>query len=392
MRYTLALIVAAALCCTVAVAQVEIPEGFEIVEINRSDYFRGPPDINACGQIVFDQRLTPEYLSSEIFLYDNGKLVRITENSVRDRAPHLNDGGTIVWERRTRGVQDNEIMLYRDGKTTILDANRKGVVAGYINNLGHVAWGRVRQNHCPLRSVIVFWDGQSIIQISENDDFFEQHSELNDHDEIAWSHKDSCVNPWVGDIRLWSDGRTIVLPSNFLQAQCPSINNVRQVAWDTPGGVEFWEDGKTVLLIDEGAIPEVNNLGDIFFIRFYEENRSWDAWLYRVSDGNPRFYRLTDEDPWNVGGEINDWGEVAWSWGEDPPNWPGGIRLLRRIRTGDAEFDGDVDLVDYTAFADCMTGPGRVDRLCDCRFLDIDHDGDVDLGDFALFQNAFTGE
>ena len=65
---------------------------------------------------------------------------------------------------------------------------------------------------------------------------------------------------------------------------------------------------------------------------------------------------------------------------------------MRRVRTGDSEVDEDVDLSDYATFAVCMTGPGRVDRLCDCRFLDIDHDGDVDLGDFALFQNAFSGE
>ena len=392
MRYTVGLILLVGVYPARGLAQVEIPEGFEIVEINRSDYFTGPPAINACGQIVFYQRLTPEYSSSEIFLYDNGKLVRITENNLSDRSPDLNDEGTIVWTRRTRGVQENEVMLYRDGKTTILDANRKGVRKGFVNNLGHVAWARDRRDHCPLRSVIVFWDGQSIIQISENDDFVEQHPDLNDRDDIAWGHADFCVNPWVGDIRLWSDGRTIVLPSNFLQVQGPSINNVRQVAWRTPGGVEFWEDGKTVLLIDEGVNPKLNNLGDIYFIRFYDANRSWDAWLYRVSDGNPRFYRLTDEDAWNTDGDINDWGEVVWSWAKDPPNWAGGIRLLRRIRTGDAEFDGDVDLVDYTAFADCMTGPGRVDRLCDCRFLDIDHDGDVDLADFARFQNGFTGE
>ena len=390
MRYTLALIVAAALCSTVAVAQVEIPEGFEIVEINRSDYFTGPPAINACGQIVFHERLTPESSSGEIFLYDNGNLVRITENSVRDRSADINDAGTLVWMRKAQPM-DTQLVYYENGMMTILDNHRRGLSSGSINNLGQVAWSRVRKITCHTEQDIMFWNGVEVTQITD-DRFNDQAACLNDYEDIAWGHADFCVNPWVGDIRLWSDGRTIVLPSNFLQVQRPSINNVRQVAWRAPGGVEFWEDGKTVLLIYEGVNPKLNNLGDIYFIRFYDANRSWDAWLYRVSDGNPRFYRLTDEDAWNTDGDINDWGEVVWSWAKDPPNWAGGIRLLRRIRTGDADFDGDVDLVDYTAFADCMTGPGRVDRLCDCRFLDIDHDGDVDLADFARFQNGFTGE
>ena len=65
---------------------------------------------------------------------------------------------------------------------------------------------------------------------------------------------------------------------------------------------------------------------------------------------------------------------------------------MRRIRTGDAQFDDRIDLIDQSIFADCLTGPlDRIDRLCDCRFLDVDHDGDVDLRDWATMQNGYTG-
>jgi len=77
MRCTLALIVTAELCSTVVVGQVEIPEGFEIVEIWSANYNTGFPTINNCGQIAFDQHLTAEHASREIFLYDNGKITRI---------------------------------------------------------------------------------------------------------------------------------------------------------------------------------------------------------------------------------------------------------------------------------------------------------------------------
>ncbi len=65
---------------------------------------------------------------------------------------------------------------------------------------------------------------------------------------------------------------------------------------------------------------------------------------------------------------------------------------------GDADGDGDVDLADYSIFADCLFGPATApapappltSQQCLSAF-DLDSDLDVDLGDFALFANAFTG-
>jgi hypothetical protein len=60
---------------------------------------------------------------------------------------------------------------------------------------------------------------------------------------------------------------------------------------------------------------------------------------------------------------------------------------------GDLDGDGDVDLADFAAFAQCFGGanlppagscPAGVDA-------DFDDDGDVDLADFATFAQNFTG-
>jgi hypothetical protein len=67
------------------------------------------------------------------------------------------------------------------------------------------------------------------------------------------------------------------------------------------------------------------------------------------------------------------------------------------IPAGDFDADGDVDLHDYAALADCLGGPGSPPAaLMPCRSLcrdafDGDGDGDVDLQDFGLFQQQFTG-
>ncbi|MCH9058321.1 MAG: hypothetical protein IIB55_06820 [Planctomycetes bacterium] len=104
---------------------------------------------------------------------------------------------------------------------------------------------------------------------------------------------------------------------------------------------------------------------------------------------------MTD-DPWhNAAWAINDYKEVLIAGLEFGQNLQ--VRLLRRIRTGDSEFDGDIDIDDLAKLVDCMTGPMWVERvnpgpeesLCECRFLDINHDGSVDLRDYALFQENY---
>ena len=55
---------------------------------------------------------------------------------------------------------------------------------------------------------------------------------------------------------------------------------------------------------------------------------------------------------------------------------------------GDRDGDGDVDLVDFGGFAECMAGPDGGLAL-NCGALDFDNDADVDAFDFAGFQIVF---
>lgn len=56
----------------------------------------------------------------------------------------------------------------------------------------------------------------------------------------------------------------------------------------------------------------------------------------------------------------------------------------------DFDRDGDIDLLDFTAFFACVRGPGQI---CPegCERKDLDGDGDVDLVDFSRFSSCYNG-
>ncbi|RJP32743.1 MAG: hypothetical protein C4547_13585 [Phycisphaerales bacterium] len=375
-------------------AQTEVPEGFELIEIVAWPRYAFRATINNCGELAFTMQLDESQDSQEIFRYDNGSLVRLTHDDYRDKGAKINDDGDIVWARRILPPSDDQIILWQDGREAIIDAVGPDEMTIYtaINNLGWVAWGRGPQNGCNGDAML--WDGRSVRRISKrDDDRWNLSPSLNDLGDMVWSRMNVCVNPWNARIQLWSDGKRSTLPSAFTQLQNPEINDRRQITWSAAGErtlIELWSDGRTRVLTDRGLLANINDLGDVIFNRTDDAYGVAQIWLYRAADG--RFMRLVDDpDANHTWPDISEWGEAVWEWGYGPPERWFGIIMMRRIRTGDSQFDGVIDAIDYATLADCLTGPGRVDRLCDCRFLDLDCDGDVDLGDFARFQNAFQG-
>ena len=57
MRHVIVMLSIVGWCCLPTRGQVNLPEGFEIVEIGTTDHFAGFPAINDCGQLVFAEQL-----------------------------------------------------------------------------------------------------------------------------------------------------------------------------------------------------------------------------------------------------------------------------------------------------------------------------------------------
>ncbi len=139
----------------------QIPEGWEIVTITDDpDVFDGIPDINDRGQMVFSRQLDlSDRASSEIFLYDRGNLIRLTNDDVRDVLARINNKGEIVWSRDFNGDDVTGIVRWVAGELEVIsdqaDYNEAGVD---MNDHGQIVWPAQPVGIIPNDDDLFFYD------------------------------------------------------------------------------------------------------------------------------------------------------------------------------------------------------------------------------------------
>ena len=384
-------------------AGAQIPPGYEVVQIASEPYAEFGARINNRGQIVYVGWLDRSTRSSEeIFLYDNGTTIRLTNDNVQDVSPDINDDGTIVWARGIgpidpiTGEPSQEIVIYRNGVLTRLTDNGVSDSRVSINNRGELVWRRYMgpPGGCGPFMDIYHYDGQRIRAITTNgipEQLANQSARFNEHGQIVWTQYDFCVNPWVSDIMLYDNGVTTQLTSTEIAPASPDIDNLGRVAWfdrDTPfHSIKFWDNGVTTLLTNWGTGPSVNDLGQVAFHRWHDLTGNWQQWLYR--DGT--FWQLSNDPFWNFDGEINQMGEVVWEYGD--PIFPD-IRLMRRLPRGDLNCDGVFNGADIDPFFLALGDPPGYAAAfpdCDSTLGDINGDGSLNGGDIDPFFELLGG-
>jgi len=380
-------------------AMSQIPPGFEVVEIRSSSLFNQHAQLNECGEVVYNLGRSWEPIA-EVFLYDNGLTTQVTDNEHNDGLPDINDNGVLVWDccgiALQVGGNNGNILIGNQSAATMIGSGFSAV----INNLGHVAWKDFDFDAgvpCAPGGVF-FWDGAKTTRLSPEDGLTNQGAAINNHDVVMWTAYDnsSCDVFWTSEIKRWQAGTTSVAPGKTEYRQGVDINDANIGVWggvvDETKVIEKWAPSGVAVIIDDGINPQINNHGEIFFLRFHRDEYYgvWQTWLYRPGDP-PEEIRLIDAPQWHTDGDINDYGECVWVYAHNPPQGilGGGIKYMRRIRNGDVTFDDNIDAADTADLPGCLTGPVDTPRLCDCRFYDIDHDRDVDLRDAATQFNRF---
>jgi len=373
---------------TGALGQV-LPPGYkDVVEITNDSAFNYSAAINNRGQIVFSKWINPNDPStSEIYLYDNGKLTRLTDDNIWDDYPDINDAAEIVWSRAVGSNGTLEIVLWRDARLTRLTYDDLRDSESSINNGGLIAWKKATAKGCGASDADIYlYDGADVRRISDGW-LSNQSPHLNDLGDIIWTRYNFCHSPWTSEIMLYSDGRIEVLTGDQGAPRRPRINNARLAAWfsaEPPGWddhIVMWQSGRRWLLTDWGSALDLNDRADVVFNRWHEESRTWQVWLYREG----RFSQITNDPFWNRSGVIDRAGNIAWTAG---PTFDSDIRLLRRYAQGDLNCDKSVNNFDIDPFVVALTDPqgyGKQYPLCDCTLADINVDGAVNNFDIDPF-------
>ncbi len=402
LRMTYSLIVIVAFSTVVSAQQVP-PPGFEIVDVTRDpDVLNQPNDLNNCGQAVFSATFERSLANTEIFLYDNGHITRITEDANLDIYPGITENGMIYWLRGVGDAPLTILMEFVDGVEVELAQDGLGISSATMNAAGHYAWVFWTRRGCNSADTgVAFFDGDGTIVIP-GEGISRQSIKINERDELVWNEYFFCEDPQRVDVVIYQDGVFTKVNGEEDFAFLPAINDRTQVAYtsQTEGVSEtrLWENGVSRTIVDPPQDdPLLNNLGDVTFQRIYPKGGDYgQVWLYRGA--TEEIAPLTESQFHQAAWAMNDYREVLISSLEFGASRQ--VRLLRRIRTGDSEFDGDIDIDDLAKLVDCMTGPMWVERvnpgpqesLCECRFLDINHDGSVDLRDYAIFQENFANQ
>ena len=342
---------------------------FISVGLNAMDNLGG--SMNNFGQIVFISRPISEEGYGDVYLWDNGVLSSITNDStIDDRVSEINDAGAVVWSwcggppEPYWGWPSAEIRVWENGLTRQLTNDELDDLASDINNLGHIVWSKHPREGCDHSSAnIYFYDGVSSYKITD-DLFSDQGPRINNWDQIVWTKYDNCP-PWPdynSTIWLYTDGNiTQISPeSPDHRPQVPDIDNTGRVAWyfdvdpETPGtqsGIRVWDDGETMVLpLDNIGGPKLADNGDITFWRWYESTRNYKVWLYHQG----HFYQITDDHSgtWSFPDAINNYGDILFET-LHIPEYYGELYYARRIpAVGDVNRDWfingfDVDLFIY---------------------------------------------
>jgi hypothetical protein len=401
-----------------------------------------PSDINALGDVVWTEQQTPDSDFYDIWAFVDGAVTQITDTpALAEWDPKINNAGWIAYGRNDIPVYPwlfSEVRLYASGDDQKISPPpmfpSESHWAPDINNLGEVVWHVSDSFSAPTQ--IYLYSGGGATNISDPTQAADQSGpQINDSTWVV-SQGTSTLTGSL-EVFLWSDGATVPITSNGYADGGAVINSLGQIAWvaqeiNAMPEIALWDDGVTTPLTDDEVAdlnPVISDSGAVAWSKAYGNNDDIWAWLppgdvveitntpeaewpprinarneivyVRWVDGNNEIFvwsdglerRLTTNDVSDINPIISDSGVIAWcrdDWNDFE------IMVAFPCSLGDRDCDGDVDVRDYSFFAECMTGPrdpGHPGGLPGpgCEAFDFEPDNDVDLADFGAFQFAFTG-
>jgi hypothetical protein len=226
----------------------------------------------------------------------------------------------------------------------------------------------------------------------------------------------------IGSADLDGSNAAPLLSTNFASGLAVDVVNSK-IYWSSASDLPPWNegeirranlDGSEIETVVTGAGKPADIALDVTGGRVYWTDYTFDVVRRAHLDGSGVEDLFVVGENLNPGGIALDLSAGKVYWGQDvsTPPYVGKIMrmnldgsnpedvalnlgmvtdlVLSARLPGDVNDDGDVDLDDYHAWVDCLTGPG-IPTTAGCEPADLQADDDVDLADFSTFQRVFRG-
>ncbi len=361
------------------------PPGFEVVRLTNGGFqvFSSIPDINDRGEVTW-AHFTPPFESS-VYVYRDGVVTRVTDGTLYEDGPTLDNEGRMAWRRGLTRPTAND--LYIADWDAVVFTGPTPLCWPRDNDVGQLVFDTTLPGNPDAREIFEFSRATGAWRQVSFEGLSSQEPKINNAGVIVWTTLDFSASPWESRILMDDHGVTTSLTPGIGQRQSPDINDDGMVVWMDSEGIRRMADGKTELVYPGGRLPRINGLGDVYFIVFNEQEQLSDAFL--LSDNV--VYALQDFGTSSSRSAMNGTGEIAWI--VFSPSFDStDVNLMRRIKP-DFDFDGDcrIDFRDFRAMQICVDRDPQDELLADCTRGDGDNDGDVDMNDFEEFLSAISG-
>lgn len=125
------------LASSVAQAQAQIPDGFEVVRLTGFGLY-SRPDINNRSEVIWSYSEPPSV--SDVYLFSGGIIRKLTDDTYYDIAPRINDNGNYAYLIAEDYFSVVDVAWNIGGQLTIYDANNAPNAHPDINNSGQIVW------------------------------------------------------------------------------------------------------------------------------------------------------------------------------------------------------------------------------------------------------------
>jgi hypothetical protein len=295
----------------------------------------------------------------------------------------VNAGGTVAWRQVLYGTTNKEVFRW-DGLHPIEAVNISHAesvdsdIAGAAN--GDLIWSRDYED-------LVFYDHVSNEAVSLGIRGIQPAVFVTPYDMVTYVY----VDPDTNHVHYFDGDRTHDLGLGASGGAFPSLWNgtvawigIGEGGYFVSNEIYLWRRGRTTRVTNNNDTPHVLDQTP----RVWKDLVIW-ARSIRGLTAPPEIYIWDGEAAAPLtesGGAYPSFhnGQITWE-GED------GLVLadLIAVRNGDCNSDGLVDLDDYTQFEACLNGPAAtVDDQCRC--FDFDGSDAVDLQDFLVMQTALV--